>query len=167
MKQGRDLRQSGLVYTDSAAVRAAKNGGVLVLDGIERVSPSLRVFEGRAHGAEGLLRRADVVGCDPHAHSVNEECYRFSTTCWRTARLLVWFSAMASPAKADFDASPRRQNLEDGTHIVSADRYDKMLRAGEDTTLFIPASRDFRVVALGVPVRTFALSPTSFRTLQS
>lgn len=39
LKQGREIRQGGkLVYTDSSAVRAAKNGSLLILDGIERVS---------------------------------------------------------------------------------------------------------------------------------
>lgn len=46
----------------------------------------------------------------------------------------------------------REINLEDGTHIVSADRYDKMLANGEDTRMFIPAHREFRVIALGTPV---------------
>lgn len=46
-----------------------------------------------------------------------------------------------------------RQNLEDGTHIVSADRFDLMIKNKEDTTNFIPAHRDFRVIALGTPVR--------------
>lgn len=44
------------------------------------------------------------------------------------------------------------QNLEDGTHIVSAARYDKMVQNGEDRTGFIPAHPDFRIIALGVPV---------------
>jgi hypothetical protein len=44
-------------------------------------------------------------------------------------------------------------NLEDGTHIVSADRYELMKKNGEDTTNFIPAHRDFRVIAIGTPVR--------------
>lgn len=46
------------------------------------------------------------------------------------------------------------KNLEDGTHIVSADRYELMITNHEDTTNFIPAHRDFRVVALGTPVRS-------------
>jgi MoxR-like ATPase len=46
----------------------------------------------------------------------------------------------------------REINLEDGTHIVSADRYDKMLANGEDTRMFIPAHREFRVIAIGTPV---------------
>lgn len=38
LKQARELRKGGrLEYVDSGAVRAAKNGSVLVLDGIERV----------------------------------------------------------------------------------------------------------------------------------
>jgi hypothetical protein len=49
------------------------------------------------------------------------------------------------------------QNLEDGTHIVSADRYDLMVSKKEDTTNFVPAHRDFRVFAIGTPVRTCPL----------
>lgn len=38
LKQSRELREGGrLEYVDSGAVRAAKNGSVLILDGIERV----------------------------------------------------------------------------------------------------------------------------------
>lgn len=38
LKQGREIREGGhLAYTDSGAVRAAKEGKVLILDGIERV----------------------------------------------------------------------------------------------------------------------------------
>lgn len=38
LKQGREIREGGhLEYTDSGAVRAAKEGKVLILDGIERV----------------------------------------------------------------------------------------------------------------------------------
>lgn len=37
LKQGREIRPGGtLDYVDSAAVRAAKHGSILVLDGIER-----------------------------------------------------------------------------------------------------------------------------------
>lgn len=50
---------------------------------------------------------------------------------------------------------PAMQNLEDGTHIVSAARYDLMVKQNEDTTSFIPAHPDFRIIALGVPVRAY------------
>lgn len=53
------------------------------------------------------------------------------------------------------------QNLEDGTHIVSAARYDLMVEQNEDTRNFIPAHPDFRIIALGVPVRG---SPRLMRT---
>lgn len=37
LKQGREIREGGrLEYTDSAAVRAAKGGAILILDGVER-----------------------------------------------------------------------------------------------------------------------------------
>ncbi|KAL8292641.1 hypothetical protein RQP46_001253 [Phenoliferia psychrophenolica] len=98
LKQGRELRAGGkLEYVDSGCVRAAKNGHLLVLDGIERCE-------------RGVL---------PILNNLLEN---------------------------------REINLEDGTHIVSADRYDLMLKNKEDITNFIPAHRDFRVIALGTPV---------------
>ncbi|BGP51199.1 hypothetical protein JCM10450v2_007128 [Rhodotorula kratochvilovae] len=98
LKQGREIRPGGkLEWTDSGAVRAAKEGKVLVLDGIERVE----------RGVLPLLNN-----------------------------LLEY----------------REMNLEDGTHIVSSARYDKMVANGEDITGFIPAHPDFRIIALGVPV---------------
>ncbi|SCV74430.1 BQ2448_8069 [Microbotryum intermedium] len=101
LKQGREIRRNGqLVYTDSSAVRAAKLGSLLILDGIERCE-------------RGVL---------PTLNNLLEN---------------------------------REINLEDGTHIVSADRYDLMVKNGEDTTLFIPAHRDFRVIAIGTPVPPF------------
>ncbi|KAM0790964.1 hypothetical protein ACM66B_004269 [Microbotryomycetes sp. NB124-2] len=97
LKQGREIRAGGsLEYVDSAAVRAAKAGSILVLDGIERCE-------------RGVL---------PTLNNLLEN---------------------------------REINLEDGTHVVSADRYDKMAQQGEDTTNFIPAHRDFRVIAIGTP----------------
>ncbi|SCZ96734.1 BZ3500_MvSof-1268-A1-R1_Chr4-1g06667 [Microbotryum saponariae] len=101
LKQGREIRgKAQLVYTDSSAVRAAKLGSLLILDGIERCE-------------RGVL---------PTLNNLLEN---------------------------------REINLEDGTHIVSADRYDLMVKNGEDTTLFIPAHRDFRVIAIGTPVPPF------------
>ncbi|KAK4700971.1 von Willebrand factor A domain-containing protein 8, partial [Phenoliferia sp. Uapishka_3] len=98
LKQGRELRKGGkLEYVDSPAVRAAKNGSILILDGIERCE-------------RGVL---------PILNNLLEN---------------------------------REINLEDGTHIVSSDRYDLMLQNKEDTTNFIPAHRDFRVIAIGTPV---------------
>ncbi|GAA5995340.1 uncharacterized protein JCM10292_005112 [Rhodotorula paludigena] len=98
LKQSREIRAGGrLEYVDSGAVRAAKEGKVLVLDGIERVE----------RGVLPLLNN-----------------------------LLEY----------------REMNLEDGTHIVSAKRYDLMVSNGEDTTNFLPAHPDFRIIALGVPV---------------
>ncbi|GAA5909649.1 hypothetical protein JCM8208_003837 [Rhodotorula glutinis] len=98
LKQGREIRAGGkLEWTDSGAVRAAKEGKVLILDGIERVE----------RGVLPLLNN-----------------------------LLEY----------------REMNLEDGTHLVSTARYDKMIQNGEDTTSFIPTHPDFRIIALGVPV---------------
>ncbi|BGP10994.1 hypothetical protein JCM10049v2_006888 [Rhodotorula toruloides] len=105
LKQGREIREGGhLEYTDSGAVRAAKEGKVLILDGIERVE----------RGVLPLLNN-----------------------------LLEY----------------REMNLEDGTHIVSAARYDLMVKQNEDTTSFIPAHPDFRIIALGVPVPPYSGLP--------
>lgn len=112
LKQGREIRPGGVLeYTDSGAVRAAKEGKVLLLDGIERVE----------RGVLPLLNN-----------------------------LLEY----------------REMNLEDGTHIVSASRYDLMVKNGEDTTGFIPAHPDFRIIALGVPVREY-LSSTCLATMSN
>lgn len=101
LKQGREIREGGrLEYVDSAAVRAAKNGSILILDGIERAE-------------RGVL---------PILNNLLEN---------------------------------REINLEDGTQIVSADRYELMVKNNEDITNFIPASREFRVIALGAPVPPF------------
>ncbi|KAF8508458.1 AAA domain-containing protein [Hysterangium stoloniferum] len=57
----------------------------------------------------------------------------------------------------------REMNLDDGTHIVHADRY-ALMGVGKDPTgkTFIPAHKLFRVIALGVPVppyKGFPLDP--------
>ncbi|GAA5962669.1 hypothetical protein JCM21900_006763 [Sporobolomyces salmonicolor] len=44
-------------------------------------------------------------------------------------------------------------------HIVSTARYDLMVENGEDTTNFIPAHPDFRIIALGCPVPPFPGMP--------
>ncbi|GAA5867426.1 hypothetical protein JCM1840_002135 [Sporobolomyces johnsonii] len=105
LKQGREIRTGGrLEYTDSPAVRAVKEGKVLILEGIERCE-------------RGVL---------PLLNNLLEN---------------------------------REMNLEDGTHIVSAARYDLMVKNGEDTKNFIPAHPDFRIIALGCPVPPFPGMP--------
>ncbi|EIW79654.1 hypothetical protein CONPUDRAFT_137936 [Coniophora puteana RWD-64-598 SS2] len=47
----------------------------------------------------------------------------------------------------------REMNLDDGTHIVHPRRYDELLEKGEVTNkTFIPAHKDFRVIAIAAPV---------------
>ncbi|KAM0756043.1 hypothetical protein T439DRAFT_283415 [Meredithblackwellia eburnea MCA 4105] len=105
LKQGRELRVGGrLEFVDGPAVRAAKVGGVLVLEGIERCE-------------RGVL---------PILNNLLEN---------------------------------REINLEDGTHIISTPRYNLMLKNNEDTTNFIPAHPDFRVVAIGSPVPPYPGNP--------
>ena len=42
LKQARELRHGGnLVYIDSAAVRAVKNGRILIIEGIEKIKINL------------------------------------------------------------------------------------------------------------------------------
>lgn len=125
LKQGREIRPGGkLEWTDSGAVRAAKEGKVLILDGIERVERGVLPL------LNNLLEYREMVR-------------RWFSSSVSLARLL---------ARASAEPHPLAQNLEDGTHLVSAARYDKMVENGEDTTSFIPTHPDFRIIALGVPV---------------
>ena len=43
LKQGREIRENGtLAYIDSAAVRAVKQGRILILEGIEKAERGIR-----------------------------------------------------------------------------------------------------------------------------
>ncbi|KIY70240.1 hypothetical protein CYLTODRAFT_488278 [Cylindrobasidium torrendii FP15055 ss-10] len=95
LKQGREIRAGGsLVYVDSPTVNAAKNGRLLILEGIEKAE-------------RGIM---------PLLNNLLEN---------------------------------REMNLDDGSHIIHPHRYDLM---DGSRTQFIPAHRNFRVIAIAAPV---------------
>ncbi|KAL0575398.1 hypothetical protein V5O48_000404 [Marasmius crinis-equi] len=95
LKQGREIREGGnLVYVDSPAVKAAKHGRLLILEGIEKAE-------------RGIM---------PVLNNLLEN---------------------------------REMNLEDGTHIIHPQRHALL----DDTeNKFIPAHKNFRVIAIAAPV---------------
>ncbi|TBU30306.1 AAA domain-containing protein [Dichomitus squalens] len=98
LKQGREIRAGGnLVYVDSAAVRAVKNGRVLILEGIEKAE-------------RGIM---------PVLNNLLEN---------------------------------REMNLDDGTHIVHPHRHALLDSAETEYSTFIPAHKNFRVIAISAPV---------------
>ncbi|PIL28944.1 hypothetical protein GSI_08991 [Ganoderma sinense ZZ0214-1] len=98
LKQGREIRAGGnLVYVDSAAVRAVKNGRVLIIEGIEKAE-------------RGIM---------PVLNNLLEN---------------------------------REMNLDDGTHIVHPHRYALLGTTVTESTTFIPAHKNFRVIAIAAPV---------------
>ncbi|KAI0772733.1 AAA domain-containing protein [Trametes elegans] len=98
LKQGREIRAGGsLVYVDSAAVRAAKHGRVLILEGVEKAE-------------RGIM---------PVLNNLLEN---------------------------------REMNLDDGTHIVHPRRYELLDQNEARSSAFIPAHKNFRVIAIAAPV---------------
>ena len=56
LKQGRELRQGGnLVYVDSAAVKAAKYGRVLIIEGIEKAERGIMPVSDCQFGIDRFL----------------------------------------------------------------------------------------------------------------
>ncbi|KAI0089424.1 AAA domain-containing protein [Irpex rosettiformis] len=107
LKQGRELRHGGnLSYVDSAAVRAAKHGRILIIEGIEKAE-------------RGIM---------PVLNNLLEN---------------------------------REMNLDDGTHIIHQDRFFMLDSAVKDESgkRFIPAHKDFRVVAIAAPVPPYTGYP--------
>ncbi|EIN14530.1 hypothetical protein PUNSTDRAFT_118001 [Punctularia strigosozonata HHB-11173 SS5] len=101
LKQGREIKAGGtLNYVDSATVRAAKYGRILILEGIEKAE-------------RGIM---------PLLNNLLEN---------------------------------REMNLEDGTHIVHPHRRALMETPREIAAAFIPAHKNFRVIAIGAPVPPF------------
>ena len=48
LKQGREIRHGGnLVYVDSAAVRAAKSGRILIIEGVEKAERGIMPVSSR------------------------------------------------------------------------------------------------------------------------
>ncbi|KAM5545989.1 hypothetical protein V8D89_000115 [Ganoderma adspersum] len=98
LKQGREIRAGGnLVYVDSAAVRAVKNGRVLIIEGIEKAERGIMPV------LNNLLENREI-------------------------------------------------NLDDGTHIVHPHRYALLDTTETESTTFIPAHKNFRVIAIAAPV---------------
>ncbi|KAF8878073.1 AAA domain-containing protein [Infundibulicybe gibba] len=100
LKQGREIRKGGsLVYVDSPAVRAAKHGRLLILEGIEKAE-------------RGIM---------PVLNNLLEN---------------------------------REMNLDDGTHIIHPHRFAQLEANSDDgyRKMFIPAHRNFRVIAIAAPV---------------
>ncbi|KAA1472001.1 hypothetical protein DENSPDRAFT_859246 [Dentipellis sp. KUC8613] len=107
LKQGREIRAGGnLVYVDSAAVRAVKNGRVLIIEGIEKAE-------------RGIM---------PVLNNLLEN---------------------------------REMNLDDGTHILHPHRYALLDQAADPTSskIFIPAHKNFRVIAIAAPVPPYTGYP--------
>ncbi|KAJ7050407.1 AAA domain-containing protein [Mycena amicta] len=106
LKQGREIRAGGnLVYVDSPAVNAVKNGRILILEGIEKAE-------------RGIM---------PVLNNLLEN---------------------------------REMNLDDGTHIIHPHRYSQLdTSTDDDGNIFIPAHRNFRVIAIAAPVPPFPGHP--------
>lgn len=108
LKQRREISNGTSLYIDQAAVRAAKEGRVLILDGVEKAERNIL----------------------PILNNLLEN---------------------------------REMHLEDGRFMVSAERYDNLLKDHGQETLdkmgLVRVSNDFRVIALGLPVPKFRGSP--------
>ncbi|XP_067896341.1 von Willebrand factor A domain-containing protein 8 isoform X2 [Heterodontus francisci] len=101
LKQRREIRAGTAFYIDQCAVRAATEGRILVLEGLEKAERNVL----------------------PVLNNLLEN---------------------------------REMQLEDGRFLMSADRYDKLLkehtREELDAWKIVRVSEDFRVIALGLPV---------------
>lgn len=102
LKQRREITNGTSTYIDQAAVRAAKEGRVLIIDGVEKAERNIL----------------------PILNNLLEN---------------------------------REMHLEDGRFMVSAERYDNLLKDHGQDLLdkmgLLRVSNDFRVIALGLPVR--------------
>ncbi|KAI0703059.1 AAA domain-containing protein [Cytidiella melzeri] len=105
LKQGRELRHGGtLSYVDSAAVKAAKHGRILIIEGIEKAERGIMPV------LNNLLENREI-------------------------------------------------NLDDGTQIIHQDRYFMLDSFKDSGKRFIPAHKDFRVIAIAAPVPPYAGYP--------
>lgn len=108
LKQRREISNGTSVYIDQAAVRAAKEGRVLVIDGVEKAERNIL----------------------PILNNLLEN---------------------------------REMHLENGQFMVSAERYDNLLKDHGKDVLdkmgLLRVSNDFRVIALGLPVPKYRGSP--------
>lgn len=108
LKQRREISNGTSIYIDQAAVRAAKEGRVLVIDGVEKAERNIL----------------------PILNNLLEN---------------------------------REMHLENGQFLVSADRYDNLLKDHSKEVLdemgLLRVSNDFRVIALGLPIPKYRGSP--------
>ncbi|XP_038658700.1 von Willebrand factor A domain-containing protein 8 [Scyliorhinus canicula] len=108
LKQRREIREGTAFYIDQCAVRAATEGRILVLEGLEKAERNVL----------------------PILNNLLEN---------------------------------REMQLEDGRFLMSADRYDKLLkehtREELDAWKIIRVSENFRVIALGLPVPRYPGNP--------
>lgn len=108
LKQRREISNGTAIFIDQAAVRAAKEGRVLVIDGVEKAERNIL----------------------PILNNLLEN---------------------------------REMHLENGEFLVSADRYDSLLKNHGKEVLdkmgLLRVSNDFRVIALGLPVPKYRGSP--------
>lgn len=108
LKQRREIDNGTSIYIDQAAVRAAKEGRVLIIDGVEKAERNIL----------------------PILNNLLEN---------------------------------REMHLENGQFMVSAERYDNLLRDHGKEVLdkmgLLRVSDDFRVIALGLPVPKYRGSP--------
>lgn len=108
LKQRREISNGTSMYIDQAAVRAAKQGRVLIIDGVEKAERNIL----------------------PILNNLLEN---------------------------------REMHLENGQFMVSAERYDNLLKDHSKDVLdsmgLIRVSNDFRVIAIGLPVPKYRGSP--------
>ncbi|XP_074550636.1 von Willebrand factor A domain-containing protein 8 [Halichoeres trimaculatus] len=108
LKQRREIRSGTAFYIDQCAVRAATQGRVLVLEGLEKAERNVL----------------------PVLNNLLEN---------------------------------REMQLEDGRFLMSAERYDKLLKDHTkeelDSWKIVRVSEDFRVIALGLPVPKYKGNP--------
>lgn len=134
LKQGREIRTGGnLVYVDSAAVRAVKHGRILILEGVEKAE-------------RGIM---PVCRTTLRYNSLPNECgiCRSSTISSRTEKCKFVLQQLAQ-----LTLIQAYRNLDDGSHIVHPHRYAILDQGETDATAFIPAHKDFRVIAIAAPV---------------
>ena len=108
LKQRREISNGTSIYIDQAAVRAAKQGRVLIIDGVEKAERNIL----------------------PILNNLLEN---------------------------------REMHLENGQFLVSAERYDNLIKDHGKDVLdsmgLLRVSNDFRVIALGLPVPKYRGSP--------
>ncbi|XP_075055872.1 von Willebrand factor A domain-containing protein 8 isoform X1 [Mixophyes fleayi] len=108
LKQRREIRAGTVFYIDQCAVRAATEGRILVLEGLEKAERNVL----------------------PVLNNLLEN---------------------------------REMQLEDGRFLMSAERYDKLLQEHSkdemDAWKIVRVSKDFRVIALGLPVPKYSGNP--------